>query len=89
MNLVYIYEYHEGFSIYLSNRELKEEEIYCDFCNEYDRLIRVCSPEELSRVLEELSDYDILERGYYGESENQDLRSYRPCKFLRVYTNEF
>lgn len=43
MNKVYIYESDDGFDLYLSDRELSDEERYCPQCDEYSLLKGVTS----------------------------------------------
>ena len=54
MDTVYVYEYHEFNDIFMTDRELTDEERYCD-CEVYDTLMREChTEEELCAALKEL-----------------------------------
>ena len=43
MKKVYVYEYDSGFDLFLSDRELTDEERYCPACDEYHTLKVVTS----------------------------------------------
>ena len=53
MGKVYIYEQHQGFTIYISDRELDSNEVYCSHCDASDVLLKVTSNiKDLEKYLE-------------------------------------
>lgn len=55
MAKTYIYLHHQGFDVFLKDRELTKEECYCACCDDYDTLITVCENETtLKATLQEL-----------------------------------
>ena len=52
---VYVYESDDGFDLFLSDRELSDEERYCDYCDEYATLELITTDE--SELISLFSDY--------------------------------
>lgn len=75
--MVYIYQQHQGFDIYLSAVELPREQLYCTHCGEWDELLAVTSDAEVLEAL--LENYDAwsvskedLRRSFLEITERMD-----------------
>ena len=51
--MIYIYQQHQGFDIYISPAEIPPEQLYCSHCDESDALVKITDDiSELDHLLE-------------------------------------
>lgn len=76
---VYIYESDSGFDLFLSPRELTDEERYCSHCNEYANLLKVTDD-----VNEMISLFD-----HYGYTPNTEFYKDLVTEFNDILRGEY